>query len=421
LLLPLTDFSRNVYVTTMKATRLSSALSRRNFLGQVALVGTVAAADSTSLLGQEPVASARRWRAAIIGATGRGDYGHSLDLIFNGHQNVEVVAIADPDASGRTKAAERSKALRQYADYRDMLAQEKPELVCLAPRWSEQRRAMGLAALQIGAHLCTEKPFAPTLAEADELLAAADRAGLKIAVAHQMRLAPSILHLQQQISEGLIGDLLEIRAWGKQDDRAGGEDMLVLGSHLFDLLRLFAGDALSCTARVLYQGRDITRADARRVKEQIGPVAGDEVHAHFAFAHGVNATFTSRKRLRQSVGPWGIELMGSKATVRILTEVFPSVFLLQSNTWEPSGKTDQWRRLPTDPGLKLSDEERGFGRANRRVVDDWLEAIEKKREPACSGRAAMKSLEMIMAVYQAALSGTRVTLPLAERRHPLEA
>jgi predicted dehydrogenase len=390
-------------------------LSRRKFLYHAA-----AAAASTWAFSQEPAASGRRWRAAIVGCTGRGDYGHSLDVIFTDRTDADVVAVADPDATGRAQAATRSHALRQYVDYRDMLAKEKPELVCLAPRWSEQRRAMGLAALQSGAHLFSEKPFTSTLAEADELIAAADQAGLKIAVAHQMRLAPSILHLQQQISEGLIGDLLEIRAWGKQDDRAGGEDMLVLGSHLFDLLRFFAGDAVSCTARVLDQGRDITRQSARRVREQIGPVAGDEIHAHFAFARGVNATFISRKRLRQTLGPWGLELMGSKATVRVLTEVFPSVFILKPSAWEPSGKTEQWHPLPTDPGLKLSEIERSFGPANRRVVDDWLEAIQKKREPACSGRAAMKSLEMVMAVYHAALTGTRVALPLTERRHPLE-
>jgi hypothetical protein len=39
----------------------------------------------------------------------------------------------------------------------------------------------------------------------------------------------------------------------------------------------------------------------------------------------------------------------------------------------------------------------------------------------CSGRNAMKSLEMIMAVYHAALSGSRAKLPLTDRTHPLEA
>ena len=64
--------------------------------------------------------------------------------------------------------------------------------------------------------------------------------------------------------------------------------MIVLGSHVFDLMRLYAGDAVFCTARVLHQGREFTRSDARKVKEQIGPVGGDEVCAQFAFANGVN-------------------------------------------------------------------------------------------------------------------------------------
>src|SRR5207247_954421 len=126
----------------------------------------------------------------------------------------------------------------------------------------------------------------------------ADNAGLKIAVAHQMRLAPNVLHLKRCIADGLLGDLLQIRAYGKQDNRAGGEDMLVLGTHLFDLIRFFAGDALWCSARVLQDGRDITRADARQPTENIGPVAGDEIEAQFAFANGVHATFTSRAKLR---------------------------------------------------------------------------------------------------------------------------
>ena len=58
--------------------------------------------------------------------------------------------------------------------------------------------------------------------------------------------------------------------------------------------------------------------------------------------------------------------------------------------------------------------------ANRRVVDDWLEAVERDREPVCSGFAAMKSLEMIHAVFAAGLARARVALPLLRRSHPLE-
>jgi predicted dehydrogenase len=244
---------------------------------------------------------------------------------------------------------------------------------------------------------------------------------LKIAVAHQMRLAPSIVNLKKAIGDGLLGDLLELRAWGKQDDtRSGGEDMIVLGTHVFDLMRLFAGDVMFCTARILQAGRELTRADARRVKERIGPVAGDEVTAQFAFANGVNATFTSRKRLREQVEHWGLELVGSKTSARILCDVYPAVYVLKRGAWSADGRTDQWQRFEGDPA-SVPAAERGFGPANRRLVEDWLEAIKMNREPACSGLNATKSLEMVMAVYHAALSGARVALPLKDRSDPLGA
>ena len=398
----------------------SALLSRRDFVHRSALLaGTASAVWLQRHAAEAAPAATDTLRAAIIGHTGRGDYGHGLDVLFNDLAGVQVVAIADPATAGREAAAKRCGALRQYADYREMLAKEKPQLVSIAPRWSDQHHAMALASLQAGAHLYMEKPITPTLAEADEILALADKPGLKIAVAHQMRLAPNIVHLKRKLAEGLIGDLVQVRAWGKQDERAGGEDMLVLGTHLFDMLRNLVGDPAWCTSRILHQGREFTRADARTVKEQIGLVSGTEIEAQFAFANGVMASFTSRAALRQTVAHWGMELIGSKGVVRILMDVFPQVFLLDAGKWDASGKIDQWLPLKDDSTLNFTAEERGFGPANRRVVDDWLEAIRTKREPDCSGRAAMRALEMVMAVYQAGLSGKRATLPLADRRHPL--
>ena len=386
----------------------SSHLTRRHVL-RVGAGAAVALAAGARAAGDESLA------AGVIGHTGRGDYGHGLDVVFNELPGVKVVAVADPDPEGRAMAAGRLGTLRQYADYREMLQKEKPALVSVAPRWSDQHHAMATAAISAGAHVIMEKPITPTLAEADDLLARADKAGRKVAVAHQMRLAPAVLALKRAIDEGLVGDLLHLDAWGKQDARAGGEDMLVLGSHLFDLMRFFAGDARWCTARVLHEGRDLRAADARTVKEQIGPVAGDEITAQFSFDRAVSATFTSRGRMREGVGHWGIEFTGSRGSARILADIAPRVFVMKPTPWSDGGRTDAWQ--PFKPaGLAPSGD---AAAANRRVVDDWLDAVRTNREPACSGRAAMKSLEMIMAVYHAALSGSRAALPLKERGHPL--
>ncbi len=366
-------------------------------------------------------ADAPRLKAAVIGATGRGDYGHGMDIVFNDRANVELVAVADANPAGLEKMAAKLKAPRSYADYRELLQKERPQLVSIAPRQSDQHHAMGLAAVAVGAHIYMEKPFTPTLAEADELLAAADKRGIKIAVAHQMRMGPSVVHLKQRIAAGLLGELLEVRAWGKQDARAGGEDMIVLGTHLFDLMRLFAGDPQWCSARVTQAGRDITTAAARLTKDIVGLIAGDEVSAQFGFANGVTGSFTSRGKLREQAGPWGLELIGSKGAAKLSANIPPQVFVLQSAGWKVDGKADEWRKLPDDPTLNQPANTQGFPAANARLMDDLLAAIAQNRAPECSGHNAMKAIEMVMAVYQAALTAKRVPLPLTNRQHPLAA
>ena len=355
-------------------------------------------------------------RAAIIGHTGGGGYGHGLELIFNNRPEIKVVAVADPDPAGCARAAAASGAIGQYADYREMLERERPELVSIGPRWTVAHRAMVAHALDCGAHVYIEKPFTTTPAEADELVALAERKGLKIAVAHQMRLAPNVLELARQIEAGRLGDLLALHGCGKQDHRAGGEDMMVLGTHIFHLMRFFAGAPEWCSARVLQGGREITAADARAATEPIGPVAGDEIDAQFAFGAGVFGTFTSRGRMRDVTGAWGLELVGSKGRARILADPWPTVLVLEAGAWAQDGRAERWVPIAGD----WPAEARALDAANGRLVDDWLDAIATGREPAASGRSAGEAIEMVMAVYRAALARGRVAFPLAERGHPLE-
>ncbi|HNR71717.1 MAG TPA: Gfo/Idh/MocA family oxidoreductase [Verrucomicrobiota bacterium] len=394
-------------------------LARRQFLTRT--LGFAAGMSLPGLARRARGAEAPPFRAAIIGHTGRGNYGHGHELIFTGRPNITVVAVADPDEPGRRQAAARAGARRSYADYRQMLEREKPHLVVVAPRWTGEHHAMARAALSAGAHVYLEKPITQTLAEADDLLAAAARGGLRIVVAQQVRLAPNILFLKQCLADGLMGELLEMRAQGKQDHRAGGEDLVVLGVHLFDLLRFFAGDPLWCAARVRQGGREITPADAHPATEGIGPVAGDDLCAQFAFPQGVNATFTSRIQNRELAEPWGLELIGARGAVKILMDMVPRIYVRKGGSWTAQGQAGEWRVWEQDPTRGLSREQRSMAAANQRVVDDWLAAIAGRREPLCSGYAGMKALEMAMAVFAAGLARQRVAFPLANRNHPLRA
>src|SRR5215211_2788387 len=116
----------------------------------------------------------KTYRAAVIGRTGRGDYGHGLDEVWSGLPNVEVVAVADEDKMGLAKTGAKLKVDKAFADYREMLDKVKPDLVSIGVRWLDPHRDMVVACAERGIHMYLEKPFCRTPAEADEMVAACE-------------------------------------------------------------------------------------------------------------------------------------------------------------------------------------------------------------------------------------------------------
>jgi predicted dehydrogenase len=353
----------------------------------------------------------RSWRVGVIGRTGRGGYGHGLDAVWKLFPNVQIVAVADENPEGLKKAAELLGSHATYSDYRQMLRQERPEVVAICPRWADCHHDMVLAAAEAGASIYLEKPMARTPAETDRMIAACDRARVKLAVAHQMRISPILDLARQRIAEGAIGQLQELRARGKEDARAGGEDLMVLGTHAFDLMRQFAGDPLWALGRVTAGGEEIRRRDVREGAEGLGPLAGDAVAGMYAFHGGLTGYFASRRSADTSGARWGLDLYGTGGILTIRAGMEPVVHLCASPQWTAA----PWTRL-TLPG---NPPPRDTNEANRALVADLLEAIEQDREPKASGRQARWTIEMVMALYESQLSGGRVHFPLKNRDHPL--
>jgi predicted dehydrogenase len=376
-------------------------------------------ASGASTMGAPAIGEPRSYRACVIGSTGRGNYGHGLDTAFQRIPGVSVVALADPDEKGRTEGARRSGAARTYADWREMLRSEKPDLVSIGPRWPIDRAEMVTAAAEVGAHVYMEKPIARDLLEADAIVEIAERRGIRIVVAHQVREAPALLHLRRQIEEGLIGDLLELRTRGKEDHRSGGEDLMVLGTHCMYLMRAFAGPASWCSARVSENGREIVAGDRREATEPLGPVAGDTIHATYAFGGGVVGHFASQKRHGGPPGSFQISIHGSKGVVLVHIDQEPEIYWLPDPVWSPGRSKTEWRPLEGAPSSADPSGLRREEAANKRAVEGLIRWIETGEESPISIREGRAALEMILAVYASHLRGARAALPLAERKHPL--
>jgi predicted dehydrogenase len=359
-------------------------------------------------------------RVAVIGRTGRGNYGHGLDIVWKALENVEIVAVADPDDKGRTAAAKRLGAKSAYADFRVMLEKEKPHIVSVADRHLDQHRDMVVACARAGASIFLEKPMARTLAEADEMVKACEMHHVKLAIAHQTRYSPRLQRVRELLASGRVGDLLEMHARGKEDSRGGGEDLMVLGTHLFDLMRLLAGDASWCFALVLQAAKPVTKAQVRTGGEGMGPVAGDQISAVFGFAKGVTGTFGTH-RARHGVGQrFALALYGGRGIVQMNTGSLPAVYFLDDPSWMPGKSKAAWQEV-TSAGLGKPEPLKagGLGPGNVWIARDLIEAIEKDRQPRGSMYDGRAALEMILAVYESHRVKGPVELPLSNREHPL--
>jgi predicted dehydrogenase len=368
----------------------------------------------------------RQYRVAVIGRTGRGNYGHGLDIVWRQFDNVQIVAVADEDERGRVAAQQRLGAKNAYADFREMLKKERPNIVSVADRHLDQHRDMVIACAEAGACIFLEKPMCRNLVEADEMIAACEKHHVKLAIAHQTRHSPRLERVKNMIADGRIGQLLEMRGRGKEDSRVGGEDLMVLGTHIMDLMRYLAGDVRWCSARVGVVEKDRVRPmaknDVRDGNEGIGPLAGDHITAQYGFDQGVIGYFASTRAPRQAgeTDRFGLTIFGSRGVIQLTTGSLPPAYLLADPSWFPGRSRVNWQEI-TSAGVGKPEalKDGGLGQGNVWIVRDLMDAIERDRQPRGSMYDGRAALEMILAVYESQRQGRTVNLPLQNRRHPL--
>lgn len=364
---------------------------------------------------------AKTYRVGIIGRTGKGDYGHGVDVAFTKLPNVEIAAVADEHEAGRAAAQKRTNAKKSYASYRDMLADEKLDIVAICPRWIDQHRDMLVAAAEAGCHVYMEKPFCRTLAECDDVLNQLEMRHLKLGIAHISQYSPVVDTAKSLLRNGEIGDILELRARGKEDRRGGGEDLWVLGSHVFGLMRTFAGaDATSCTATVLQGGHKATKADVVEGAEGIGPLSGDNLQARYSFPSGAFGHFASRRGMGGSPTRFAIQVFGSKGVLEMESGYLAPAYLLRDSSWSPGRTGKAWEKV-TSAGIGKPEPrtDGNYEGGHIAAINDLIDAIERQRATRCSAEDARAIIQMIAAIFESHRLGGPVDLPLKTRENPL--
>ncbi len=377
----------------------------------------------------------KHYRVAILGATGRGGYGHGLDTAFRGVQRADVVALADPDEQGRAQSGKRLGITELFADYRELLDRVQPDIVSIGPTWLTEREAMITAAAERGCHIYCEKPLAFELAAADRIAKICEQHRVRLALAHQWRGMPPVQKALIELREGKYGRILRMRARPKDDSRGGGEELLIHGTHWFDLMIALAGPPRWVSGHVSHVGRLATQADRREGSMPVGPVWGDSILAVFGFDRGILGTFDTTANVaptpqRPASPPWdsvfGLTVECERATLQWRQPgdvyVYPAPGLL------PDLDDLKWNKIWiedwhfTKEHLPRNIRSEWLNLGNRVLADDLLDAIEEERDPLSPLKHALLITEMVQGTYASHFAdGRRLPLPLADRAHPADA
>lgn len=363
-------------------------------------------------------------RVVAIGSTGRGDYGHSLGETFLHFDNTEMVAVADEDDAGRAAAAERMQAQRQYADYREMLEKERADIVTICPKWTDRRPDMMLRAIDSGVRgIFCEKPFAQTLADADAMLSACERNGVRVAVPHR-RAAAHEMRLKEMVDAGEIGKLRVMRGHGKADHRAGSLDFMILGTHILDGMRYVAGSEVAWVhGHVTQDGRAVTKEDIHEGDEGVGLLAGNRVAAYYVFENGITAHYESMQGYPEDKNDHnsylGFEVYGTKGMLSVRNEPGGELYLCRHDLWIPDPERHPWGKIEIPEWDNSTSAASTMG-SNLLIVRELLAAMNEDREVrgVPTGYDARAAMEMVVGAHLSSRRGERVAFPVTERENP---
>ena len=358
-------------------------------------------------------------RVGIVGHTGRGNYGHYLDMAFVGVEGAEVVALADPDEEGRKAAVEKTGAPVGYGDYVEMLEKEKPDIAVLASREIGDHRDLVIDCVERGVHVYLEKPVAASVAEVDEIIAARDKAGVQVVVAHPGGGHPPIQEVAiPAVKGGKIGAPRLCRIYGMGGQHGGDQLFLDLYPHFFDFLWQLFGAPLWCHAHLTEGGRSATPGDLQEGVEGMGLVAGDGIKAYYEFEGGVAADFESYRGDGQE-NPYRIDIHGTEGTLSIPGPMVDLPDIYYHPLVNPGLIGDErWEVLPSEPP---PDGEKWL-KAHQRMARAFIDGLEG-REPEwelVGLENARLYLEMAMMAHASHRAGARVSLPLASTKNPFD-
>ena len=320
-----------------------------------------------------------------IGVVGVGGMGNAHCNSLPNVENCEFVGVADLRLEAAEAVAEQHQ-IRAFQDYQELFDLVDGVVVATPPVAHTQ---VVVDAAEAGVHAFCEKPLSLTLAEADTMIAASDKAGTHLMVGQVLRFYPVHELGRQMVDAGDIGDItyIETDYTGPYNAPRTRPDswygtvggLLENGIHKSDLINWFGGTALTVSAEVgSFSGHDDWEDWTISLIRYDSDAVGILRWGGFLGARGTNETIID----------------GTKGSLRLDMAADLASFKKLGGDWEEI--------VPNRDGPHGVIGE----------LTHFVECIRDGKTPIIDGRGGKHAVEVVLATYQSAKEGTKVALPM---------
>ena len=308
-------------------------------------------------------------------------------------KEARLVAVVRRSEKEAKAIAESFGAERYFTDYVKALELKDVDIVDICtPTYTHKEIAVEAA--KYGKHILLEKPIALRLCDADEIIGAARRHGVKLMVAHCLRFWPEYVKVKELVDNGEIGEVKVARAyrlssfprwsgWFGREELSGGV-IVDMGIHDIDYLRWLMGEVKEVYAR------------GGHVRKWVpGLTALDYVHVLMKFNGGGIAYIESSWAMPDRF-PFTtyLELAGTEGLLVVNNRNTASLTIYRD------GDVRSYTPFSED--------------AYYLEIREFLRAVLEDRAPPIPGEEARRSLEVALASLKSAKERAPVRLPLKE-------
>lgn len=360
-----------------------------------------------------------------VGLIGFGQMGriHSyayrvIPLYYDGQPcKITLKGVCDANAALAQKGVDQAGFEFATTDYRELIDRKDIDVINICTPNNQHAPALR-AALQSGKHVYCEKPLAYNEAEAREIVALADKSGVKHQITAEYRFIPAIMKAKELIDADFVGRVFQYRGaylhagyidpkrpreWRMQKEVIGGGVLVDLGPHLLDIMQYLVGDVdeVSATMETFFKERPLPEDPSTMGKVEVE----DAITLVLKFKNGGIGTADLSRVATGAEDEMRFEIHGQNGALAF--NLMQPNELLAFNAMEPKGmqgfkKISTVQKYPPPAVMPAPKFTMGWVRSHVAAQFSFLNSIVDDTVPSPNFHDALRLHHLLESIYKSA-------------------